>query len=148
MTHLAYADDCIIFTNTNQRGLTELMAFMRLYEEVSGQQVNLDKSSFILGTKALSLQTQIVRTITGFRFRRLPMTYLGTPLYKGNRKVCLFDDILARMRDKVQSWEMVSSSHGGQLTLIKSVLQSILLHLFQVLNPPKLVVDGMENLFN
>ncbi|KAL0364038.1 UNVERIFIED_CONTAM: hypothetical protein Sangu_0501400 [Sesamum angustifolium] len=74
--------------------------------------------------------------------------YFGVPLYKGNRKTCLFDSITSRLRDMLQGWAMTNISHGGRMALIRSVLQATLLHLLQVIHPPKSILTTIERIFN
>ncbi|KAL0294788.1 UNVERIFIED_CONTAM: hypothetical protein Sradi_6868200 [Sesamum radiatum] len=50
----------------------------------------------------------------GYRLKYLPVTYLGVPLYKGNRKACLFDPIISQIRSLLQGWAMTNLSHGGR----------------------------------
>ncbi|KAK4382172.1 putative mitochondrial protein [Sesamum angolense] len=88
VSHLAYADDLMIFTTTCRQNMELLRDFLRAYERVSGQLINGSKSSFIVGRQASSLQTQAVQDVLGYQLKHLPVTYLGVPLYKGNRKAC------------------------------------------------------------
>ncbi|KAL0287479.1 UNVERIFIED_CONTAM: hypothetical protein Sradi_7124100 [Sesamum radiatum] len=60
VSHLAYADDLMIFTTTCRQNMELLRDFLRAYERVSGQLINGSKSSFICGRQASSLQTQAV----------------------------------------------------------------------------------------
>ncbi|KAL0315869.1 UNVERIFIED_CONTAM: hypothetical protein Sradi_5465100 [Sesamum radiatum] len=98
VSHLAYADDMMIFTNTCQQNMELLRDFLWEYERVSGQLINGMKCSFIVGRQVLSLQTQAVQNVLGYQLKHLPITYLGVPLYKGNRKACN-DFIISRLRD-------------------------------------------------
>ncbi|KAK4409550.1 hypothetical protein Sango_0028000 [Sesamum angolense] len=47
-----------------------------------------------------------------------------------------------------RGWTMTNLSHGGRLALIQSVLHATLLHLFQVIHPPKSVLTTIESIFN
>ncbi|KAL2250200.1 UNVERIFIED_CONTAM: hypothetical protein Sindi_2493700, partial [Sesamum indicum] len=104
VSHLAYADDMMILTNICRQHM-ELVP---------------------------SLQLQEVQHVMGYKLKYLPVTYLGVPLYKGNRK----------------GWAMMNLSHGGRLALIRSVLQATPLHLLQVVHPPKSVWITIERIFN
>ncbi|KAL0392788.1 UNVERIFIED_CONTAM: putative ribonuclease H protein [Sesamum radiatum] len=148
VSHLAYADDLMIFTTTCRQNMELLRDFLRAYERVSGQLINGSKSSFIVGRQASSLQTQAVQDVLGYQLKYLPITYLGVPLYKENRKACLFDPIISRLRDLLQGWAMTNLSHGGRSALIRSVLQATPLHLLQVIHPPKSVLITIERIFN
>ncbi|KAL0430590.1 UNVERIFIED_CONTAM: hypothetical protein Sradi_0685000 [Sesamum radiatum] len=120
----------------------------RLSISVSGQMINNEKSSFIVGRQVSTLQIQSVQTVMGYRLKYLPVTYLGVPLYKGNKKACLFDPIISQIRSLLQGWAMTNLSHAGRLALIKSVLQATPLHLLQVILPPKSVLLSIERIFN
>ncbi|KAL0307993.1 UNVERIFIED_CONTAM: hypothetical protein Sangu_3000200 [Sesamum angustifolium] len=98
--------------------------------------------------QASSLQTQAVQHVLGYQLKHLPVTYLGVPLYKGNRKACLFDSIISRLLDMLQGWAMTNLSHGGRLALIRSVLQATPLHLLQVIHPPKSVLTTIKYIFS
>ncbi|KAL0295577.1 UNVERIFIED_CONTAM: hypothetical protein Sangu_3194400, partial [Sesamum angustifolium] len=115
VSHLAYVDYLMIFTTTSLQNMELLHDFLRAYERVSGQLINDSKSCFIVGRQASSLQTQAVQDVLGYQLKHLPITYLGVPLYKGNRKACLFDPIISRLRDLLQGWAMRNLSHGGRI---------------------------------
>ncbi|KAL0346958.1 UNVERIFIED_CONTAM: hypothetical protein Scaly_1711800 [Sesamum calycinum] len=131
VSHLAYANDLMIFTTTCRQNMELLRELLR----VSGQLINGSKSSFIVGRQASSLQMQAVQDVLGYQLKHLPVTYLGVPLYKGNRKAYLFDSIISRLRDMLQGWAMTNLSRGGRLALIRSVLQATPLHLLQACFP-------------
>ncbi|KAL2246336.1 UNVERIFIED_CONTAM: putative mitochondrial protein [Sesamum indicum] len=148
VSHLAYADDMMIFTNICRQHMELLRDFLHAYERVSGQRINSAKSSFILSRQLPLSQLQEVQYVMGYQLKYLPVTYLGVPLYKGNRKACLFDSLISRIRDMLQGWAMTNLSHGGRLALIRSVLQAMPLHLLQVIHPPKSVLITIERIFN
>ncbi|KAL0309433.1 UNVERIFIED_CONTAM: hypothetical protein Sradi_5885600, partial [Sesamum radiatum] len=121
-------DDILSGTWSDSELLRELL-------RLSGQLINGSKSSFIVGRQASSLQMQAVQDVLGYQLKYLPVTYLGVPLYKGNRKAYLFDSIISRLRDMLQGWAMTNLSRGGRLALIRSVLQATPLHLLQACFP-------------
>ncbi|KAL2247920.1 UNVERIFIED_CONTAM: putative mitochondrial protein, partial [Sesamum indicum] len=55
VSHLAYADDMMIFTNICRQHMELLRDFLHAYERVSGQRINSAKSSFILSRQAMPL---------------------------------------------------------------------------------------------
>ncbi|KAL2248140.1 UNVERIFIED_CONTAM: putative mitochondrial protein [Sesamum indicum] len=87
ISHLAFADDVIIFSKGNRKELTILMEFLQRYEAILGQRINREKSSFTVDKKTSNLRIQCIQQVTGFRLKHLPITYLGAPLFKGNKKV-------------------------------------------------------------
>ncbi|KAI3463155.1 hypothetical protein Pfo_019818 [Paulownia fortunei] len=146
ISHLAYADDVIIFTNSSRMGLRKIIELLRKYAAASGQIINKEKSSFIVSTKCSNLIIQRLQYATGFNFKHLPITYLGGPLFKGNKKCSLFQDLISKMRYKIQGWEKSSLAHGGRLALIKNTLSMMPIYLLQVLQPPKMVLHRIEQI--
>ncbi|VFQ86979.1 unnamed protein product [Cuscuta campestris] len=52
ITHLSYSDDIIIFSSGHARSILNLRRFLEDYQLVSGQTINYQKSSFVVGKKA------------------------------------------------------------------------------------------------
>ena len=83
VTHLAYADDIIIFSSGMKRLLQLVMKVLDDYTSISGQKVNHHKSDFLSHARLLDLRKCIVAQVTGFRSQSFLVTYLGCPLYSG-----------------------------------------------------------------
>ncbi|XP_075480593.1 uncharacterized protein LOC142521250 [Primulina tabacum] len=148
ISHLAYADDVIIFANGGSRSLRRLMGLLHHYENCSGQLVNAVKSSVILPPRCSErLRSRILR-ITRFAEGHLPLKYLGVPLFRGNRVCSLFEHLLQSVRRKLEGWEIRTLSPGSRITLIRSVLLSMPIYLFQVVQPPLAVMENLELVFN
>ncbi|EOY20267.1 Uncharacterized protein TCM_045622 [Theobroma cacao] len=86
ISHLSFADDIVIFTNGCRSSLQKILNFLQEYEQVSGQQVNHQKSCFITANGYALSRRQIISHTTGFHHKTLPVTYLGAPLHKGPKK--------------------------------------------------------------
>lgn len=86
--------------------------------------------------------------ITGFGEGQLPIKYLGVPLFWGHKTCSLFDPILQSIRRRLEGWEMRILSSGSLMTLIRSVLLSMPIYLFQVVQPPREIMEKLERLFN
>ncbi|XP_073023571.1 uncharacterized protein [Primulina eburnea] len=148
ISHLAYADDVIIFASGGTRGMQRLVDFLHHYENCSGQRVNAAKSSLIFPPRCSGrLRSRLLR-ITGFAEGHLPLKYLGVPLYRGNRTCSLFEPLLQSVRRKLEGWEIRTLSPGSRMTLIRSVLLSMPIYLFQVVQPPLAVMEKLERAFN
>ncbi|KAL0290582.1 UNVERIFIED_CONTAM: hypothetical protein Sradi_7046700 [Sesamum radiatum] len=77
----------------------------------------------------------------------LAITYLGAPLYKGNKRKVLYENLIDKVRNRISGWENCHLSYGGRLQLIKTVLSSMPIYLLQVLNPPVSTIQKLERLF-
>ncbi|KAL6558460.1 hypothetical protein OROMI_018810 [Orobanche minor] len=82
ITHLAYADDILIFLNASHKNLHIFNKCITHYEGVSGQKINNHKSNFIMHKPTIAL-VDWVHGILGFNKADLPIMYLGVPLWKG-----------------------------------------------------------------
>ncbi|KAL2526355.1 Uncharacterized protein Adt_11409 [Abeliophyllum distichum] len=119
ISHLCFADDMIIFANSQKQSIRRVLHCIEHYERASGQ----------------------------LRHQQQPFTYLGVPLFKGHRKTFLYDDLIQKVRSRISGWASRLLSPGGRITLIRSVLSSLPLYLLQILKPPKAVLKKLESIF-
>ncbi|XP_075497307.1 uncharacterized protein LOC142534253 [Primulina tabacum] len=148
LSHLAYADDIIIFANGGTREMNSLMDFLHHYENCSGQLVNAVKSVIILPPRCSGRTRSRLLRITGFGEGCFPIKYLGVPLFRGNRVCSLFDPLVQMVSKKLEGWELKTLSPGSRMTLLRSVLLSVPIYMFQVVQPPLAVMERLENVFN
>ncbi|XP_075483871.1 uncharacterized protein LOC142524032 [Primulina tabacum] len=148
ISHLAYADDIIIFANGGYRGMQSLLDSLHHYENCSGQLVNAVKNSLILPPRCSArLRSRLLRS-TGFTEGQLPLKYLGFPLFRGNSTCSLFEPLLQSVRKRLEGWDIRNLSSASRMTLIRSVLLSMSIYLFQVVQPPLAVLEKLEIAFN
>ncbi|KAL6558442.1 hypothetical protein OROMI_018792 [Orobanche minor] len=147
ITHLAYADDILIFLNATKKNLHLLNNCLTHYENVSGQKVNNFKSNFIM-YKPTPQVANWVQRISGFKNATLPVMYLGVPLWKGFQSFEMYSPLISKIKTKILNWNHHLLSMGGRLELIKSVLNSIAFFSLQVLKPPENVIIALERIFN
>lgn len=104
VSHLAYADDVIIFANGVARGMMRLKDFLWHYENCSGQLVNVVKSVIIFPPRCPDrLRSRLLR-ISGFTEGHLPLKYLGVPLFREN--LCaFFESLLQSVWKRLEGWE-------------------------------------------
>lgn len=148
VSYMAYADDVIIFANGGARGMRRLKDFLWHHENFSGQLVNVVKSAIIFPPRCPDRLRSRLLHISGFAEGQLPLKYFGVPLSRGNRKCVLFESLLQSVRKRLKCWECRTLSPGSRMTLIRSVLCSIPIYLFQVVQPPLAVLGKLELIFN
>lgn len=66
ISHLSFADDVVIFTTGEKKGLKNLMQFLNAYETNSGQKINISKSSFLVSKATAANRCSLIHTLTGF----------------------------------------------------------------------------------
>ncbi|KAL0907780.1 hypothetical protein M5K25_022216 [Dendrobium thyrsiflorum] len=89
------------------------------FENVSGLYLNKHKSYFIAFKKVPNDRINAIKNLTGFF----------------QEKNIHFDDLITAIKNKLMSWDSKFMSFGGGLTLIKSILCSLHVYIFQTLLP-------------
>ncbi|XP_055814560.1 uncharacterized protein LOC129884256 [Solanum dulcamara] len=135
INHLSFADDVIIFTSTSKYSLKLIIKTLQLYEHTSGQLVNKDKSQCMIPLNTDPATNERVTSITGFKSTHGPITYLGCPLYIGCQRIIYFTSMVSKVISKIRGWQAKILSYGGRATLVKSVLQSLPIHLLSAIIP-------------
>jgi hypothetical protein len=93
-----------------------------MYEQASGQKMNLKKKSSILFSKNTSLHTQhVIRGLLGIDKVGGDGMYLGLPELVGRNKHATFSQIKHRVHDRVHAWENRFLSTAGKERLLKLV---------------------------
>ncbi|XP_060170629.1 uncharacterized protein LOC132601564 [Lycium barbarum] len=138
LNHLAYAYDTIIFFSTDKYLLKLVMEVLLNYETVSGQRMNRDKSCFYMyKTCAMSLVQDVIQ-ITGFTRGEFPFKYLGCPIFHSRKKKAYYNDLIKKVKDKLQNWKGKFISFGGKVVLINSVFQSMPMYLLSAMVPTRI----------
>uniref|UniRef100_A0A1U7VHC3 Uncharacterized protein LOC104213858 n=1 Tax=Nicotiana sylvestris TaxID=4096 RepID=A0A1U7VHC3_NICSY len=105
INHLAYADDMIIFSSSDETSLMLIMQVMNAYEAASGQLVNKTKSAVYLHHLTDMEVVSKVERITGIHRNDFPIIYLGCPIFYARRKLEYYQPLITKF-----FW---SSSVGG-----------------------------------
>lgn len=140
ITHLAYADDLLIFLRGTQRNLQRFHTFLTQYEAASGQKVNFQKSSIIPSAAVTPHQRQTFATTLGMRLSNLPFRYLGSYLHKGIPRAHHCVTLLQHIDDRLQGWHSKLLSTAGRLVLLQSVIAALPIHIMAGGGIPKSVI--------
>lgn len=60
-----------------------------------------------------SIKEHHIREILEFKVEKLPFKYVGTLLFKGQKKCSLFQEIMDNLRARISGWEQKFLSIGG-----------------------------------
>lgn len=101
------------------------MELLSLYEEVSGQKLNREKTALFFSKAVTEANRQIIKGILGVREIHHYEKYLGLPSLIGRGKKASFNYIKERVWRKLQGWEGKLLSQAGREVLIKAVIQAI-----------------------
>lgn len=117
-----------------------------MYELSSGQQINLQKSSYFASKHICSRRRLRIQHVLGCQARAFPITYLGAPLFKDRAKQSYFEEISNKTISKIEGWYNQYLSFAGKITLIKSVLSSIPIHILSCMVVPKAIILKVDSL--
>ena len=82
--------------------------------------------------------------LLGFSLGTLPFIYLGAPIFRGRPKKIYFQPIADRVKIKLASWKASLLSIAGRVQLVKSVIQSMLIHTMTIFSWPISLLREME----
>ena len=86
LTHLFFADDSLLFCRANSRECSKVMDLLSMYEEVSGQKINRDKTALFFSKSVTEADRQIIKGVLGVREIQHYEKYLGLPSLTGRAK--------------------------------------------------------------
>ncbi|KAH1040061.1 hypothetical protein J1N35_041804 [Gossypium stocksii] len=103
ISHLLFADDCILFSKATSKGATLLKGILREYRICSGQCVNFEKSTVPFSKNTSVKDRQAVVNILRVRSSNDPERYLGLPNMVGKRKRELFQILKDRFKKRIDN---------------------------------------------
>ncbi|XP_027169948.1 uncharacterized protein LOC113769843 [Coffea eugenioides] len=105
VTHLAFADDVIIFANGSSEALKLIMRILAGYQGASGQLINAQKCGYLMHPSTSPARRRVVKRLTGFSRQYFPILYLGFPLYFGRGKATHYGEVCQAILGRVLSWK-------------------------------------------
>ncbi|XP_070024861.1 uncharacterized protein [Nicotiana sylvestris] len=96
INHLAYADDMIIFSSSDETSLMLIMQVLKAYEDASGQLVNKNKSAVYLHHLTDMTVVNKVERITGIHRNDFSIIYLGCPIFYARRKLEFYQPLITK----------------------------------------------------
>ncbi|KAA3484776.1 reverse transcriptase [Gossypium australe] len=147
ISHLLFADDCILFGEASTVGAKILKDILQDYEICSGQCVNFSKSTVFFSPNTSEENKEAVSNLLGVRMATNPEKYLGLPNMVGRKKKESFQKLLDRISMRIEGWSNRMLSQGGKEVFIKSVLQAIPIFAMSCFLLPISLCKKMESIF-
>ena len=119
ISHLLFADDCIVFSEASRRGANRLQLILDTYHRGSGQLVNKDKSAVFFSKNCDVEVKQEVSTILQIHTEALAEKYLGLPTALGRSTKEAFEFMPNNLRGLVGTWSGCEASCAGHEVLLK-----------------------------
>ena len=103
---------------------------------VSGQRINLQKSSFAVSTGVDAAEVNRITAVSRMPLTTNLETYLGASAITGRVNTDLYQKLLVKLDDRLEGWKSRFLTLAGRITMAKAVLstspiycmQSALLH--------------------
>ncbi|XP_042499710.1 uncharacterized protein LOC122077876 [Macadamia integrifolia] len=141
--HSLFADDIFIFANASIRYVRHLKKFLNMYQEFSGQCINLEKSKLFVGSISSQRKRAIVEEL-GISLCTFPTRYLGVEIFKGRVKKDFVMPIMDKVKGRLAGWKGKMLSLAGRVELVKSVIMSMPAHSFAVYWWPSSLITTLE----
>jgi len=125
ISHLLFADDCILFCKANRVEWRRLLKIISIYEDGSGQRVNLNKTSVFFSRNTKLSRRQEILSFSGLSETYGIESYLGLPCFVGRSRNQAFQFIKEKIWKKLNNWKNVFLSQAGREVLLKAVIQAI-----------------------
>ncbi|KAK9287640.1 hypothetical protein L1049_016077 [Liquidambar formosana] len=111
----------LLFGKATKTECKVVLDVLRQYEEVSGQQVNLEKLSIFFSKNTGPDKQEAIRRLMGISQTGIHGKYLGLPTLIGKSKKEVFGILRERVWKKLQGWKEKLLSKVGKEILIKVV---------------------------
>lgn len=121
VSHMFFADDCILFYTAKRSSIDNLQKVIYNFCKVSGQMVNISKSSLHFSKRLSEESKEYVCNTMGMNIMPLDEKYLGINLFIGRKKTKCFSSIQEKMQKIIQQWQAGMVNQPGRSTQIQSV---------------------------
>ncbi|KAK2424247.1 hypothetical protein QL285_034627 [Trifolium repens] len=125
-----------------------LMSILKIYEEASGQEINLTKSEVFFSRNLRIAAQEDLSRIMGVRHVLGTGNYIGLPSMIGRKKKDVFAFVKDRIWKRINSWRGRALSRAGKEVMIKSVLQAIPSYVMSVYLSPDSTIKDIEKMMN
>ncbi|OMO52435.1 reverse transcriptase [Corchorus capsularis] len=129
--------DSIVFLRASLEECEAILGLLHEFEQVSGQQVNIDKSAILFSSNTTEDVRRLVMWKLGVQRVLEQDKYLGLPIMIGKNRKRELQFIKERLAKRVSLWQNKLFSIAGKAVMIQSVGQSILVYPMSVFCFPK-----------
>ncbi|GLT94950.1 hypothetical protein SLE2022_126590 [Rubroshorea leprosula] len=148
ISHLLFADDSFLFLQATEIEAQNLKDILQKYELMSGQKVNLRKSTISFSNSVHSRVRRCITDILGMEEIKHQGQYLGFPAYVGRSRSAAFSNLKSKFWARINEWRAQPLSRAGREVLIKSVLQALPTYVMGLFKLRKTLCTDLERIMN
>lgn len=115
ITHLFFADDCILFTKASACSVLNLKDIIYRFTNTSGQLLNLDKSSIFFSKYLNEDACEDISEILQMKQMKKDEKYLGVDLFTTRNRDNCFQGSMEKMNFYLQKWQGKIINQGEEL---------------------------------
>ena len=144
-----YADDTTFILDGSKQSLEETLKLLRLFAQISGLSINMEKTKVIWIGRNKNSQTRYCREFN-LEWNPKTFTLLGVKFSVNIHEMISinYEDKLLEIKNLLSHWSKRNLTPVGRITVIKSLALSKLNHLFAALpNPPDNYIQTLNRLF-
>ena len=141
-----FADDILIFCKATRDDCSNLEMILETYEQVSGQQLNKDKTSLFFSRNTPSDIQDEIKTRFGAKVIQQHEKYFGLPSLVGKNKCNTFWQLIERLDNKLSGWKEKLLSHARKEILIKTMAQVVPTYTMSVFKLLNALCDEMTSM--
>lgn len=143
ITHLQYADDTIIFLNSDIKSVKGFKRLLQCFQLVSGLKINFSKSSLYSYSKDVK-EVSYFAQVLGYKIGTWPLIFLGDQIGSSPKRKIFWQPLVQKFKPKLASWKCQSLNQAGRLALIKSSINSLPVYWFSLHQVPKGICNQLE----
>lgn len=146
LSHLFFADDLILFSETDSSQVHLIQRVLKHFCASSGQTVNKDKTRIFFSKNVRPQRTIDICNYLEFKRTEQLGKYLGVPILHGRVTRDTYRYLEERVSRKLMGWKANSFSLAGRITLAQSVLSTIPYYTMQTTRLLKANVERIETI--
>lgn len=125
LTHLLFADDCVIFDRVKSKEWQNLHNLLAVYERASDQCLNSQKTTIFFSSNIGRAERVLIQEVVGVKMSNNYEKYLGLCTMVGRSKYNSVRGINDRIWQKLNSWKDQLLSPTSKEVLLKAIIQAI-----------------------
>ncbi|XP_026399862.1 uncharacterized protein LOC113295753 [Papaver somniferum] len=146
ISHLFFADDCMLFVKASVTYARNLLKIINVFANASGQAINFEKSGFITSGKMHHKHIKILSKTLKMKFLSNSEKYLGTPLFIGKNKNTSFNFLIENLYSRLGSSKKSNLNVAGRTVVTKHVLSSMFVYHMACFPLPKTVTSKIDSI--